>query len=92
MSFTAKVKQTGRIFEALDELDKNGIIRAFDAQKLEDGKLYSGYLYDTDATSEPAKFRYRSRATATFKADELELLPLPVLLKGTRRPSASRKG
>jgi hypothetical protein len=35
MSFTANVKQTGKIFEATGELDKNGI-RAFDAQTLED--------------------------------------------------------
>jgi hypothetical protein len=81
MSFTARVKQTGKIFEATDELDKNGI-RAFDAQTLEDRKLYSGYLYDTEPTNDPTKFRYRSRTAETFTTDELELLPLPVVLKG----------
>ena len=33
MSFTAKVKETGKIFEATDELGENGI-RAWDAQTL----------------------------------------------------------
>lgn len=87
MSFTAKVKETGKIFEATDELGENGI-RAWDAQALEDGKLYKGYLYDTQPTNNPAEFKYQGRMEATFRADELEQLPLPVTLGGRRkRPS-----
>jgi len=84
MSFTAKVKNTGKIFEATEELDNNGV-RAFDAQTLEDGKLYRGYLYDSEPTNDPHKFRYRSRTEATLGAGELERLPLPVTLKGIRK-------
>lgn len=84
MSFTAKVEKTGKIFEATDELDENGI-RTFDAQTKEDGKSYSGYLYDAEPTNDPSKFRYKSRTEATFGADELELTLLPVTLKGIRK-------
>ena len=84
MSFTARVKETEKIFEALDLLDEKGV-RAFDANTLEDGKLYKGLLYDTEPTNDPAKFRYRTRTEATFRADELERLPLPVLLKPMRK-------
>jgi len=55
MSFTAKVKTTGKIFEATDELGENDI-RAWDAKALEQGKRYKGYLYDTQPTDDPAEF------------------------------------
>jgi hypothetical protein len=84
MSFTAKVKETGKVFEATDELGENGI-RAWDAQTLEDGKLYKGYLYDTQPTKDSAEFKYRDRMEATFRADELEQLPLPVTLRDRRK-------
>jgi hypothetical protein len=83
MSFTARVKD-GKIFEATEELDENGI-RTFDAQTLEPGKIYGGYLYNTTPTSEPNTFRYKDRARATYRSNELELLPLPVMLKKERR-------
>jgi hypothetical protein len=86
MAFTAKVKQTGKIFEATDELDKNGD-RTFDAQSLADGKSYKGFLYDTQPTDDPAKFRYKSRTEATFKAEEIERMPLPLTLKAIRKPT-----
>jgi hypothetical protein len=69
------------IFEATEELGNNGV-RAFDTQTLEDGKLYRGYLFDTEPTNDPQKFRYRNRTEATLGAGELEQLPLPVTLKG----------
>jgi hypothetical protein len=84
MSFTTKVKETGKIFEATDELDENGN-RAFDAHSLVHGKSYKGFLYDTERTNVENTFRYRSRKAATFKADELEQLRLPVTLKAAKK-------
>ena len=84
MSFTARVKTTGKIFEATDELGENGI-RAWDANTLEDGKAYKGYLYDTQPTGDPTEFKFRGRIEATFKADELEQLRLPVALRDRRK-------
>jgi hypothetical protein len=84
MSFTAKVKKTGKIFEATDELGENDI-RAWDAKALEEGKRYKGYLYDTQPTDDPAEFKYRGRIEKTFDADELEQLPLPVVLRDRRK-------
>jgi hypothetical protein len=84
MSFTAKVKETGKIFEATDELDENGN-RAFDAHSLVGGKSYKRFLYDTEPTTSENTFRYRNRKEATFRADEVEQLPLPVTLKAVRK-------
>ncbi len=83
MSFTARVKETGKIFEATAESDETGI-RVFDAHSLQDGRFYRGYLYDTEPTNDPTKFRYTNRTAATFRAIELERLPLPVTLRGVR--------
>ncbi len=84
MSFTARVRKTGKIFEAINELDTDGS-RRWNAQTLEDGKSYWGYLYDTQPTNDPAEFKYRGRMEASFRADELEQLPLPVMLRDRRK-------
>ena len=44
MSFQAKVKETGQLFVATNELDKDGAWNK-DARKLEKGKSYVGYLF-----------------------------------------------
>lgn len=84
MSFTARVRTTGKIFEATHELDENWI-RALDAKTLEDGKLYSGFLYDAEPTNEPNKYKFRSRAATTFRSNDLAHLALPVKLQPIRK-------
>ena len=86
MSFTARVKKTGQIFDAVDELDDNGN-RVFDAHRLESGRKYGGYLYEVQATNDPSVFAYtRDRTKAAFDAEEIEQLRPPVKLKD-RRPT-----
>ena len=65
MSFQAKVKETGQLFVATNEVDKDGAWGK-DARKLEKGKSYVGYLF-------PALSEY-SDAPGTLRKPNVEIL------------------
>ena len=44
MSFQAKVRETGQLFVATNEVDRDGVWSK-DVHKLEKGKSYVGYLF-----------------------------------------------
>jgi hypothetical protein len=58
MSFQAKVKETGQLFVATNEVDKDRVWGK-DAQKLQKGKSYVGYLFSAwpEHSSTPGQFR-----------------------------------
>jgi hypothetical protein len=62
MSFQAKVKKTGQLFVATNELDKDGAWNK-DARKLEKGKSYVGYLFSA-----------KSDVSGTLRKPEVEIL------------------
>jgi hypothetical protein len=50
MSFQAKVRETGQLFVATHEVDKAGVWSK-DANKLEKGKSYVGYLFSAGGSA-----------------------------------------
>lgn len=74
MSFTAKVKKTGQVFQATNEWDE-GLIIGRDAHQLSHGKAYGGHLFHTHQLTESAdlvELVYNRVEWATFRAEELE--------------------
>lgn len=69
MSFTTKLRSTGQLFGAAVDADTYR-----DAYRLEDGKRYSGHLFDSVVT-EPERVVYTEARWATFTATELEDWP-----------------
>jgi len=82
MSFNAKVRESGCLFEALNEEGSN-----FDAVILEEGRSYSGFLYPGQFDSDKNSMGYvvfRSigkRSPAVFLADKLEQVQIPLDIK-----------
>jgi hypothetical protein len=70
MSFQAKVKQTGQLFVATNEVGKDGGWNK-DARKLEKGKSYIGYLFSAQ-TNAPGTLR--KPKVEIFESDALEML------------------
>jgi hypothetical protein len=74
MSFTAKVKKTGQVFNATNEWGADGFLGR-DAHELLDGKLYGGHLFHTHELSESAdlvELVFTGIEWRTFKAEELQ--------------------
>jgi hypothetical protein len=74
MSFTAKVKKTGQVFQATNEWDE-GLIIGRDAHQLTPGKAYGGHLFHTHELKESpdlVELVYSGVEWATFRANELE--------------------
>lgn len=74
MSFTAKIKKTGQVFNATNEWDADGFFGR-DAYELLDGKLYGGHLFHTHQLRESAdivELVFTGIEWATFKAEELQ--------------------
>jgi hypothetical protein len=76
MSFQAKVKETGQLFVATNELDKDGAWNK-DAQKLEKGKSYIGYLF-SGKSDEPGTLRKPN--VEILESDALEELSARIKL------------
>jgi hypothetical protein len=86
MSFTARVKKTGKIFDATYEVDAGG--QEWLAHVLEDQMSYKGFLYDTLPTSQPNVFNCiapQDREQKTFKGNELEKLSGTVKIRDRRK-------
>ena len=69
MSFTAKLRASGQLFWAAVDADTFR-----DAHQLEDGKRYSGHLFESVLT-EPDRVVYTEARWATLTAAELEDWP-----------------
>ena len=69
MSFTSKLRTTGQLFWAAIDADNFR-----DAHKLEDGKRYSGHLFESVLT-QPDRVVYNEARWATFAAKDLEDWP-----------------
>jgi len=74
MSFTAKVKKTGQVFNATNEWEIDGSFGRV-AHGLVDGKLYGGHLFHTHELKESTdlvELVFTGIEWATFKAEELQ--------------------
>jgi hypothetical protein len=80
MSFHEKVKETDELFVATNEVDKD---RAWskDAQKLEKGKSYVGYLFSAVRSQHSSECGSFGKPTfAVFESDALEELSVRLKL------------
>jgi hypothetical protein len=76
MSFQAKVRETGQLFVATNEVDRDGVWTK-DVHKLEKGKSYVGYLFSTGRSGPDVVLK--KPTVAIFESDTLE--ELSVLIK-----------
>jgi len=76
MSFQAKVRKTGQLFVATNELDNDGSWNK-DARKLTKGKSYVGYLF-SGKSDEPG--RLRKPNVEILESDALEELSVRIKL------------
>jgi hypothetical protein len=73
MSFQAKVKETGQLFVATNEVHKDRVWGR-DAQKLQKGKSYVGYLFSARSEHYPSPGTFGKPTFAVFESDALEEL------------------
>jgi hypothetical protein len=76
MSFQAKVKETGQLFVATNEVHKDRVWGR-DAQKLQKGKSYVGYLFSAKS-AEPGTLRKPN--VEILESDALEELSVRIKL------------
>jgi hypothetical protein len=79
MSFQAKLKETDQLFVATNEVDKDRVWGK-DAQKLEKGKSYVGYLFSARSVSSSASGTLGKPTFAVFESDALEELSVRLKL------------
>jgi len=79
MSFQAKVKETGQLFVATNEVDTDGAWGK-DARKLEKGKSYVGYLFSARSEHSSTPGAFGKPTIAIFESDALEVLSVRVKL------------
>jgi hypothetical protein len=77
MSFQAKVKETGQLFVATNEVDSDGAWSK-DSHKLEKGKLYVGYLFSAGQSGPDVVLK--KPTVSIFESDALEELSVRVKL------------
>ena len=82
--FTAKVKSTGEVFMATNELTSDGIL-SHDAHQLEAGKMYGGLLLRESWPGNPPLIEFTDASWASFEAEQLEALPGDMRLRRVRR-------
>ncbi len=87
MPINAKVKETGELFEAINEENLTSGVNT-----LEGGKAYSGFLYTGQFDSAKAIDGYtvfrrteEDRTPASFAAEKLEQISGPVKIKAKRK-------
>ncbi len=76
MSFTAKVKSTGKLFQATSEWEPGGVVGR-DTHRLAEGMSYAGHLFDgTQLNDSPelVEFAFTKADWGIFTAEELEEL------------------
>ena len=79
MSFQAKVKETGQLFVATNEVDKDGAWNK-DARKLEKGKSYVGYLFSAKSEYSVAPGTFLKPMVEILESDSLEELSIRIKL------------
>ena len=77
MSFQAKLRGTGQLFVATNEVDKDGVWSK-DVQKLEKGKSYVGYLFSTGRSAPDVALN--KPTVSIFESDTLEELAVRIKL------------
>ena len=73
MSFQAKVKETGQLFVATNEVHKDRVWGK-DAQKLQKSKSYVGYLFSARSEHSSTPGTFGKPTFAVFESDALEEL------------------
>jgi hypothetical protein len=82
--FTAKVKKTGEIFMATNELSPDGVW-SHDATELEQGKTYVGHRFlDSCLGQNASQVQFSKVAWAQFTASELERVSQDLRLRQIR--------
>jgi hypothetical protein len=84
--FTAKIKKTGEIFMATNELSPDGVW-SHDAHELEQGKTYVGHLLADSSLGSTSVVEFSKAKWAQFAANELERVPQDLRLRQIRRGS-----
>ena len=79
MSFQAKVKETGQLFVATNEVDKDGAWNK-DARKLEKGKSYVGYLFSAKSEYSDVPGTLRKPNVEILESDALEEVSVRIKL------------
>ena len=79
MSFQAKVKETGQLFVATNEVDKDGAWNK-DVRKLEKGKSYVGYLFSAKSEYSDAPGTLRKPKVEILESDALEEVSVRIKL------------
>jgi len=79
MSFQAKVKETGQLFVATNEVDKDRVWGK-DAQKLQKAKSYVGYLFSARSAHYSSPGTFGKPTFAVFESDALEELSVRLAL------------
>ena len=79
MSFQAKVKETGQLFVATNEVDKDGAWNK-DARKLGKGKSYVGYLFTAKSEYSDAPGTLRKPKVEILESDALEEVSVRIKL------------
>jgi len=77
MSFQAKVRETGQLFVATNEVDRDGVWSK-DAHRLEKGKSYVGYLFSAGRSGPDGTLN--KPIVGIFEGDTLEELSVRVKL------------
>lgn len=82
MPINTKVKKTGYFFEATNEEHLSGNVHVLEKGKSYSGFLYEGYFEGAGANRDLTEFTCtKQRTLATFSADELAQIPLPIRLR-----------
>lgn len=77
--FTTKIRATGQLFMATNEVDEEGILGR-DAHELRQGKRYGGHLFlDSNPLASPW-VEFSEAKWAVFRAEELEDFPAELRL------------
>ncbi|MFZ3212189.1 MAG: hypothetical protein WA188_11815 [Terriglobales bacterium] len=82
--FTAKVKKTGEVFMATNELTADGVLSR-DAHTLEPDKTYGGLLLEESWPGLPPLIEFSKASWGSFSADQLEALPGDMRLRRVTR-------
>lgn len=85
MSFTAKVKATGQLFDVTTDLGQDGALYRDAHRPLQKGTLYAGHLFDAFPKSGSDLVKFSKAEWAIFCEDELEDFPVTRLRLLRRR-------
>jgi hypothetical protein len=77
MSFQAKVRETGQLFVATHEVDRDGVWSK-DVNKLEKGKSYVGYLFSAGRPAPDVELK--KPTVSIFESETLEELSVRIKL------------